>query len=129
MRAILFGFAGVAPRSVVPNLIEILSTLLSRATATVGDVGLEGGAVQWMKDVLMAVCVFFFFFFVFRFFVSENLKGAAGCCVGFCFDRTIFIRVRLRLRRKQSLSRLLLGEPLPLGFDFYASVGLEPPDF
>jgi hypothetical protein len=67
MRAILFGFAGVAPRSVVPNLIEILSTLLSRATATVGDVGLEGGAVQWMKDVLMAVCDLFFFFFFFRF--------------------------------------------------------------
>ena len=61
MRAILFGFAGVAPRSVVPNLIEILSTLLSRATATVEDVGLEGGAVQWMKDVLMAVCGFFGF--------------------------------------------------------------------
>ena len=63
MRAILFGFAGVAPRSVVPNLIEILSTLLSRATATVGEVGLEGGAVQWMKDVLMAVCGFFGFWF------------------------------------------------------------------
>jgi len=72
MRAILFGFAGVAPRSVVPNLIEILSTLLSRATATVGDVGLEGGAVQWMKDVLMAVCdsFFFFRFSVFRFWFS-----------------------------------------------------------
>lgn len=69
MRAILFGFAGVAPRSVVPNLIEILSTLLSRATATVGDVGLGGGAVQWMKDVLMAVC---FFFFRFWFLVLET---------------------------------------------------------
>ena len=72
MRAILFGFAGVAPRSVVPNLIEILSTLLSRATATVGDVGLEGGAVQWMKDVLMAVC---FFSSVFGFWFWKPERG------------------------------------------------------
>jgi hypothetical protein len=53
MRAILHGFAGVAPRSVVPNLIEMLSTLLSRATSN--DPALEGGAVQWMKDILNAV--------------------------------------------------------------------------
>ncbi|KAF8962197.1 armadillo-type protein [Flammula alnicola] len=50
MRAVLQGFAGVAPRSVVPNLIEILGTLLSRA----GDAGPGGGATQWMKDILMA---------------------------------------------------------------------------
>jgi hypothetical protein len=73
MRAILFGFAGVAPRSVVPNLIEILSALLSRATTTMsgggGDPVLGGGAVQWMKDVLMGVS--FFFGFWFWFFVGH----------------------------------------------------------
>ena len=66
MRAILRGFAGVAPRSVVPNLIEILSTLLSRATATgpgattagVGAGAGGDGAIQWMKEILMAVSGF-----------------------------------------------------------------------
>ena len=51
MRAVLEGFAGVAPRSVVPNLIEILGTLLTRAS----DVNLAGGASQWMKELLLAV--------------------------------------------------------------------------
>ena len=51
MRAVLQGFAGVAPRSAVPNLIEILGTLLSRAT----DAGPAGNATQWMKDILMSV--------------------------------------------------------------------------
>ncbi|KDR78193.1 hypothetical protein GALMADRAFT_65460 [Galerina marginata CBS 339.88] len=52
MRAILQGFAGVAPRSVVPNLIEMLGTLLSRASGADGGPG--GGAPQWIKDVLMS---------------------------------------------------------------------------
>ncbi|CAA7262307.1 unnamed protein product [Cyclocybe aegerita] len=52
MRAVLEGFAGVAPRSVVPNLIEMLGTLLSRASGP--DAGPGGGAPQWMKDILMA---------------------------------------------------------------------------
>jgi hypothetical protein len=51
MRAVLEGFAGVAPRSVVPNLIEILGTLLTRAS----DVNLAGGASQWMKEILLSV--------------------------------------------------------------------------
>lgn len=53
MRAVLQGFAGIAPRSAVPNLIEILGTLLSRAT----EPGRAGNATQWMKDILMAVSV------------------------------------------------------------------------
>lgn len=51
MRAVLQGFAGVAPRSVVPNLIEILGTLLSRAT----DIGPAGNATQWMREILLSV--------------------------------------------------------------------------
>lgn len=74
MRAILFGFAGVAPRSVVPNLIEILSALLSRTTTTTNggaDAVLGGGAVQWMKDVLLSVsCVFSLSFFSLECFKS-----------------------------------------------------------
>ena len=71
MRAISRGFAGVAPRSVVPNLIEIFSALLNRATAsatgagaTTAEVGAGAGgdgAIQWMKEILMAVSGFFFF--------------------------------------------------------------------
>ena len=57
MRAVLQGFAGVAPRSAVPNLIEILGTLLSRAT----DAGPVGNATQWMKDILMSVCQSLFY--------------------------------------------------------------------
>ena len=67
MRAISRGFAGVAPRSAVPNLFEILSTLLSRATATtttttagVGAGAGADGAIQWMKEILMAVSDFRF---------------------------------------------------------------------
>ncbi|KAF4611624.1 hypothetical protein D9613_003989 [Agrocybe pediades] len=52
MRAVLQGFAGVAPRSVVPNLIEILGTLLSRASSY--EPGLVGNAHQWMKDILLS---------------------------------------------------------------------------
>ncbi|KAI0350564.1 ARM repeat-containing protein [Trametes cingulata] len=45
MRAILFGFAGVAPRSAMPNLIELLSTMITRYP-------LE--SKQWMSDILFA---------------------------------------------------------------------------
>ena len=46
MRAILSGFAGVAPRSVTPNLVELLSTFVTRYP-------LE--SKQWMQDILNAV--------------------------------------------------------------------------
>jgi hypothetical protein len=43
--------------SVVPNLIEILGTLLSRAGGGTGGGGGAGGAVaaSWMSDILFAV--------------------------------------------------------------------------
>lgn len=46
MRAILCGFAGTAPRSVVPNLIELLSTLLARCPAD---------SRVWLQAILFAV--------------------------------------------------------------------------
>ena len=46
MRALLSGFAGTTPRSVAPNLIELLSTLLSRCPANTRS---------WMSDILFAV--------------------------------------------------------------------------
>ncbi|KAF8147686.1 armadillo-type protein [Crassisporium funariophilum] len=52
MHAVLAGFAGVAPRSVVPNLIDMLGTLLSRANEGEGSIG--GGPTQWMKEILMS---------------------------------------------------------------------------
>ncbi|KAI8996297.1 ARM repeat-containing protein [Trametes punicea] len=45
MRAILFGFAGVAPRSAMPNLIELLSTMITRFPVE---------SKQWMSDILFA---------------------------------------------------------------------------
>lgn len=76
MKAVLEGFASVAPRrylflfvslhkeltsflhSVVPNLIEILGTLLSRAGGGLGGGGGAGGAVaaSWIREILFAVC-------------------------------------------------------------------------
>jgi len=57
MKAVLEGFSGVAPRSVVQNLIELLGTLLSRANGSEGSP--NGGAPRWMKDILSSVCVSF----------------------------------------------------------------------
>ncbi|KAG6828197.1 hypothetical protein H0H92_008816 [Tricholoma furcatifolium] len=73
MKAILEGFASIAPRrfvlvslklaealtrchSVVPNLIEILGTLLSRAGGGLGGGGGAGGAVaaSWIREILFA---------------------------------------------------------------------------
>ncbi|KAG6814952.1 hypothetical protein H0H93_011532, partial [Arthromyces matolae] len=56
MKAVLEGFAAVAPRSVVPNLIEILGTLLSRAGGGLGGGGGAGGAVAaiWIREILFA---------------------------------------------------------------------------
>ncbi|RDX49711.1 ARM repeat-containing protein [Lentinus brumalis] len=45
MRALLHGFAGVAPRSVLPNLLELLSTLTGKYPAE---------SKQWMTSILFA---------------------------------------------------------------------------
>lgn len=60
MRAVLEGFAGVAPRSVVPNLIELLGMLLTRASGS--QVALDGGAPKWMQDILISVSFLGFLF-------------------------------------------------------------------
>lgn len=54
MRAVLQGFAGVAPRSVVPNLIEVLGTLMSRAGTSV-ETNDSGTAGEWMKEIIFSV--------------------------------------------------------------------------
>jgi Importin 13 repeat len=46
MHALLCGFAATAPRSVAPNLIELLSTLLLRCPME---------SRSWMSDILYAV--------------------------------------------------------------------------
>lgn len=56
MRAVLQGFAGVAPRSVVPNLIEVLGTLMSRAGTRV-ETNDSGTASEWMKEVIFSVSI------------------------------------------------------------------------
>ena len=52
MRAILEGFAAVAPRSSMPNLIEMLGTLFLLRP---GDVEGINGAGSWMVEILFAV--------------------------------------------------------------------------
>ena len=53
MRAVLQGFAGVAPRSAVPNLIEMLGTLINRSSGVDGG---SGAAGEWMREILFSVC-------------------------------------------------------------------------
>jgi len=68
IRAILEGFAAIAPRSAVPNLIELLGTILSRGgidESVNGNVASNspghthpqpgGTAVSWMRAAIMAV--------------------------------------------------------------------------
>jgi hypothetical protein len=68
MHAVLAGFAAVAPRSALPNLIEILGTLLTKAN----DTGGSGGATQWMNEILMSVRVIIYsqITFVFRLLIK-----------------------------------------------------------
>ncbi|TEB20164.1 ARM repeat-containing protein [Coprinellus micaceus] len=50
-RAILQGFAGVAPRSVVPNLIEMLGALMNRSSGTDGG---PATVAKWMQEILFS---------------------------------------------------------------------------
>jgi hypothetical protein len=47
MGAILAGFAGIAPRSVTPNLVELLSTLFTRY---------PNESRAWVSEILFSVC-------------------------------------------------------------------------
>ena len=49
MRAILAGFAGVAPRSATQNLIELLGTLVTKY---------PGESRIWMSEALFSVSIF-----------------------------------------------------------------------
>ena len=68
--------------SVVPNLIEMLGTLLGRAGGGLGGGGGAGGAVAttWMKEIMFSVSAVEFLALVFIFFdtfcrmISYNRK-------------------------------------------------------
>jgi hypothetical protein len=51
MRALLVGFAGVAPKSAVPNLVELFSALVVKAPIE---------SKRWILEILYGVRVFFF---------------------------------------------------------------------
>ena len=51
MRSLLIGFAGISPKSAVPNLVELFSVLIAKAP-------LE--SKEWILDVLHGVSVAFF---------------------------------------------------------------------
>lgn len=48
MRSLLIGFAGVSPKSAVPNLVELFSIIVAKAPLESKD---------WVLDVLYGVCV------------------------------------------------------------------------
>lgn len=50
MRSLLVGFAGVSPKSAVPNLVELFSTLVAKAP-------LE--SKEWIMEVLHGVRLIF----------------------------------------------------------------------
>lgn len=88
MRAILAGFAGVAPRSATQNLIELLGTLVTKYPA-------ESRA--WMGEVLFAVSLL----------VCFSVRMAIDALLWDC--RMISCSQERDRTRKKSLSRLYLG--------------------
>jgi hypothetical protein len=56
MRSLLVGFAGVSPKSAVPNLVELFSALIAKAP-------LE--SKEWILDVLHGVSVVCFILYPF----------------------------------------------------------------
>jgi hypothetical protein len=56
MRSILIGFAGVSPKSAVPNLVELFSIIVAKAPLESKD---------WVLDVLYGVRVCFFVLYLF----------------------------------------------------------------
>jgi hypothetical protein len=51
MRSLLVGFAGISPKSAVPNLVELFSTLVVKAP-------LE--SKEWILDILQGVSLFLY---------------------------------------------------------------------
>ena len=64
MRSLLIGFAGVSPKSAVPNLVELFSALIAKAP-------LE--SKEWILDVLHGVSVVFFILYSFFWWVDSWL--------------------------------------------------------
>lgn len=94
LRAILCGFAGVAPRSATQNLIELLSIVATKFPAETRT---------WMNDILFAVCVSCFLFLAVddadtctgRFCaVESDSRSEAGFCESYhrvCPRSSIFV--------------------------------------
>lgn len=53
MRAVIYDIAGVAPRSALQNVVEVLTNVMSKRR--------ERGRV-WMQEILFSVCLSFLFF-------------------------------------------------------------------
>lgn len=62
MRSLLIGFAGISPKSAVPNLVELFSALIAKAP-------LE--SKEWILDVLHGVSVVFFSLYTFFWWVDS----------------------------------------------------------
>ena len=103
MHAVLVGFAAVAPRSALPNLIEILGTLLTKAN----DTGGSGGATHWMSEILMSVrhhyCSYHFCF----------------VCNHLFYFRMTLCQAKQDLKLKRNSSKLWQGESFESRHSFF----------
>ena len=95
LRAILCGFAGVAPRSATQNLIELLSVVAAKFPAETRT---------WMNDILFAVCAQRSLLTVDKAdaragrlcAVESDPRGKAGFCEGYyrvCRRSCMFVNV------------------------------------
>ncbi|KAK0237224.1 armadillo-type protein [Armillaria nabsnona] len=100
MRAVLFGLAGVSPRSATPNLVEMLSTLLVRCIE-------ESRA--WLKEIL---------------FDDDFLPSKAGPAIKETFVKTVLGSRSIKRTREAANQFALVARGLE-GTSFgYASVSM-----
>ncbi|KAK0477030.1 armadillo-type protein [Armillaria novae-zelandiae] len=100
MRAVLFGLAGVSPRSATPNLVEMLSTLLVRCVE-------ESRA--WLKEIL---------------FDDDFLPSKAGPAIKETFVKTVLGSRSIKRTREAANQFALVARGLE-GTSFgYASVSM-----
>ncbi|KAK0494340.1 armadillo-type protein [Armillaria luteobubalina] len=100
MRAVLFGLAGVSPRSATPNLVEMLSTLLVRCV--------EESRV-WLKEIL---------------FDADFLPSKAGPAIKETFVKTVLGSRSIKRTREAANQFALVARGLE-GTSFgYASVSM-----
>ncbi len=90
MRSLLVGFAGISPKSAVPNLVELFSALVAKAP-------LE--SKEWILDVLHGVRLDLGMYFMVVNYVSQNdfAQSRAGPEAKDALVKAVFGRVPFAL--------------------------------